>query len=259
MQETVLITGGSSGIGMELAGVFAKRGYNLVLVARNVDRLGAVRDALTAAYGIVVTVLPLDLAMPGAPEALVDALREQGVVVDIFVNNAGIGMYGSFIDADPEKLRAMVRTNVMVPTMLARMIGAQMADRGRGKVLNVASLAGFMPGPWMAAYYATKAHVLSMSEALSVELAPHGVTVTALCPGPTATPFMRASGMERSGLVAGRKLYSAKKVAEHGYRALMRGKRVAIPGARAKAIAFGIRLLPRSWVARLVSRVQGPR
>jgi uncharacterized protein len=259
MKETVLITGASSGIGMELAGVFAKHGYNLVLVARDVDRLGAVRDALAAAYGVVVTVLPLDLSVSGAPEALVDALREQGVVVDVFVNNAGVGMYGNFVDADPEKLRAMIRTNVMVPTMLARMIGAQMADRGRGKILNVASLAGFMPGPWMAAYYATKAHLLSLSEALAAELGPHGVTVTALCPGPTDTPFMKRSGMERSKLVAGRKLYSAKKVAEHGYRALMRGKRVAVPGLKAKLLAFGIRFAPRSWVARVVSRIQGPR
>lgn len=259
MNETALITGASSGIGMELAGIFARNGYNLVLVARDVDRLGAVRDALTAAYGKVVTVLPVDLSASGAPEALVEALREQGVIVDVFVNNAGVGQYGNFVDSDAEKLRAMLRLNVVVPTMLARLIGAGMADRGRGKILNVASVAGFMPGPWMAAYYATKAHLLSLSEALAVELAPHGVSVTALCPGPTASRFAEESRMDRSKLVAGRKLVTAKKVAEHGYRALMRGKRVAVPGLRNKLLTFGVRLLPRRVVANLVAKVQAPK
>jgi len=258
MRETALITGASSGIGMELAGIFAREGYDLVLVARDEERLAGVRDALIKAYGNEVLVLPLDLAVPGAGEALVDALRDQEMQVDVLVNNAGIGIYGSFLDEDAEKLRLMMRVNEVVPTMLARLIGAQMADRGRGRILNVASLAGFFPGPGMSAYYATKAHLLSLSEALATELAPRGITVTALCPGATATGFVDKANMERSRLVRGRKLASAKQVAEYGYHALKKGKRVAIPGFRNRALVFATRFLPRPWVTRLVARQQAP-
>lgn len=249
MDQTVLITGASTGIGMELAGVFAKAGYNLVLVARDSDRLNAIRDALSEAYGKNVLVLPLDLAVPGAPEALVDALRDQDVTVDVLVNNAGIGDYGRFVDADAERLRLMTRVNVMVPTMLSRLLGAQMADRGRGKILNVASVAGFMPGPLMAAYYATKAHMLSLSEALAEELQGNGVTVTALCPGPTKTGFFGKAGGPAG---AGNKRAAAdpRKVAEYGFAAMNAGKRVAIFGFEEKLKVFLDRFLPRQVVAR---------
>ena len=258
MAETALITGASSGIGMELAGVLAREGYDLVIVGRDTERLAKVREALVGAYGVAITSLPLDLAASGAPEALFDALKAQDVTVDVLVNNAGVGDFGRFVESEVGRIRAMIRTNVTVPTVLSRLIGAGMADRGKGKILNVASVAGFVPGPWMAAYFATKAHVLSLSEALAVELKGKGVTVTALCPGPTQTRFIERAGQERSRLIKGKRLASAKDVAEFGYKAMRKGKRVAVHGLRNKATVLGIRLLPRGLVARLVERAQAP-
>lgn len=259
MAQTALITGASSGIGMEFAGIFAREGYDLVLVARDEEKLTKVRQALVDAYGSTITFLPLDLAAAGAPEALAEALAAQNQTIDVLVNNAGIGDYGRFVDGESGKLRAMLRLNVVVPTMLARLLGAKMVERGSGAILNVASVAGFMPGPLMAAYYATKAHVLSLSEALAVELEGTGVSVTALCPGPTATPFMEASGLEQSKLVKGKRLPSAKVVAEYGYRAMKQKKTIAIFGFSNKLMIFGLRLLPRKTVAHIVKRVQAAR
>ncbi len=258
MAKTALITGASTGIGMEFAGIFAREGYDLVLVARNAEKLNKVADALSAAYRTAITVLPLDLAANGAPEALVEALSAQNVTVDVLVNNAGMGDYGQFIDEEVGKLRAMLRLNVVVPTVLARLIGAGMAERGSGAILNVASIAAFMPGPWMSAYFATKAHVLSLSEGLAYELAPQNVKVTALCPGATKTPFFESAGALRSKLVAGKRLPTAKQVAEYGYRSLMRGKRVAVYGFVNKLLVFSIRFMPRNLIARLVANTQAP-
>lgn len=258
MARTALITGASSGIGMEFAGIFAREGYDLVLVARDAERLAQVREALVAAYGTMITFLPLDLAAAGAPEALYEAIIAQNITVDVLVNNAGIGDYGRFAEEELGKLRAMLRTNVVVPTVLARLIGAKMVERGSGAILNVASTAAFMPGPWMAAYFATKAHLLSLSEALAVEFAGNGVTVTALCPGPTATRFIETAGMERSSYLKGRKLPDPKEVAEYGYRAMKRGKRVAIYGFINKLLVFGLRFIPREIVAAQVWRMQAP-
>lgn len=258
MSRTALITGASSGIGMEFAGILAREGYDLVLVARDAEKLAQVREALVAAYGVVVTFLPLDLAAAGAPEALTTALADQDQEIDVLINNAGMGDYGKFLESDSARLRAMLRVNVVVPTMLARLIGAGMQERGHGQILNVASVAAFLPGPWMAAYYASKAHVLSLSQALAAELQGTGVTVTALCPGPTATGFMTDSGMQESKFVQGRKLPSAKSVAEYGYQAMKAGKRVAIPGFRNKLVVFGSYILPKGVLARLVWKTQAP-
>lgn len=255
---TALITGASSGIGMELAGVFAREGFDLFLVARDGERLAKVCDALKVAYGIQAHYLEQDLSVVGAPEALVEALDAQGMVIDALVNNAGVGIYGKLIENDTERLRAMLRINILVPTFLCRLLGARMAERGGGRILNVASAAAFMPGPWMAGYYASKAYLLSFSEALASELQGTGVTVTALCPGPIATAFMDVSGMAASKLVAGKKLPASQAVAEYGYRAMRRGKRVAVYGFRNKLYVFLMRLLPRGLVARLVRRAQEP-
>lgn len=256
---TALITGASSGIGMELAGVLAREGHDLVLVARGQERLAQVRDALAGAYGVAVTCLPLDLAAAGAPEALVAALAEQGLAVDVLVNDAGFGEFGRFLDLDPERLRAMIRLNVVAPAMLCRLLGAEMARRGGGRILNVASVAGFMPGPWMAAYFSTKAQVLSLSQALSCELAGTGVTVTALCPGPTATPFIGKAHQESSGIIKGARLADPWRVAEYGYRAMMAGRPVAVHGLRNRLLAFAIRFLPRTLLVRAVERAMRPR
>lgn len=258
MRPTALITGASSGIGMEFAGILAREGYDLFLVARTEERLAQVREALVGVYDVTVTYLALDLGSPGAPEALVEALATQGITVDLLVNNAGIGLYGHFIDESIMRLRSLMRLNMIAPTILARLVGASMADRGRGRILNVGSVASFMPGPWMAAYYASKAYLLSLSEALATELGPMGIQVTVLCPGPTGTSFFREAQMEGSGLVRGRTLASSKSVAEYGYRALLRGRRVAVPGLWNKMAVFALRFLPRSLVTRFVQRLQAP-
>lgn len=258
MARTALITGASSGIGMEFAGVFAREGYDLVLVARTAERLSQIRDALVAAYGVSITYLAVDLAAPGAPEALYEGLESQGQTIDVLVNNAGMGDYGRFMEGDIATLRAMLRLNVVVPTMLARLFGAQMVRRTTGSILNVASVAGFMPGPWMAAYFATKAQVLSLSEALAYELQGTGVSVTALCPGPVQTPFFKTAHAERSSMVKGKKLASPKEIAEYGYRAMVQKKRIAVPGLINKLIVFSFRFMPRAVVVYLVASAQKP-
>jgi uncharacterized protein len=250
VSETVLITGASSGIGMECAGIFARQGYNLVLVARDSMRLQAVAEALMNAYGKNITVLPLDLSEPGAPEVLAETLRAEGIAIDILVNNAGIGQYGSLVDASTQTLRALMRTNVVAPTMLMRHIGAGMAERGKGKILNVASLAGFLPGPGMGAYYASKAYLLSLSEAAHHELKSQGVQVTTLCPGMTTSQFHVRAGKPRKGSMA-----SAQSVAWAGYRGLMRGKRLVVPGIRNKLTVVALRLTPRSWALKIAARI----
>lgn len=259
MARTALITGASTGIGMELAGVFAREGYDLVLVSRDADRLAKVRQALVDAYGIAITYLPLDLAAPAAPEALAQALSDQGQEIDVLVNNAGFGEFGRFADMDVSRLRAMLRVNVVAPTILARLLGARMIDRGHGRILNVASTAAFLPGPWMAAYFSTKAQVLSLSEALAEEFSGTGVTVTALCPGPTATPFVQRAHQERSGIIKGQRLADPRRVAEYGYRAMQAGKRVAIFGLRNKLMAFALRFIPRRLAVWGAERVMRPR
>lgn len=258
MARTALVTGASTGIGMEFAGVFAREGYDLFLVGRGGERLAQVRDALAGAYGIAATYLEMDLSVVGAPEALVEALDAQGVTIDVLVNNAGVGVWGKFLDNDVERLRGMLRINVLVPTLLARLLGARMAERGQGAILNVASVSGFLPGPWMAAYHASKAYVVSFSEALATELRGSGVMVTALCPGPVMTDFMEESGMIKSRIARGKKLASAKSIAEYGYRAMKKGKRVAVPGLKAKAAVFLRRFLPERTQAWVMERLLQP-
>jgi short-subunit dehydrogenase len=252
MAKTALITGASSGIGMEFAGIFAREGYDLVLVARDAEKLAKVREALVSAYGTVITFLPLDLASAGAPEALAKALADQSQEIDVLVNNAGTGEFGRFLDSDSARLRAILRLNVVVPTMLARLLGAGMADRGQGAILNVASAAAVLPGPLMVAFHATKAHVLTLSKGLAQELRGTGVTVTALCPGPTATGFMQQSGILESKLVQAKNLASAKEVAEYGYRAMKAGKVVAIPGFKNRVLVFLRHLLPDALLGRFM-------
>lgn len=256
MPKTALITGASSGIGMEFAGIFAREGYDLVLVARNTERLATIRQALVDVYDVAITYIPLDLATAGAPEALVQSLNEQGLAIDVLVNNAGIGMYGAFAEGETTRLRDMLRINVVVPTILMRLLLPGMLERNQGKILNVASISSFMPGPWMAGYYATKAHLLSLSEAVSEELKGTKVTITALCPGPTETPFFKDAHMETSKLVKGKKLPSAKEVAEYGYRAMQRNQRIAIPGLKYRMLVFLFRFMPRKAVAYFVGKNQ---
>lgn len=256
MANTVLITGASSGIGEELAKLFASEGYNLVLVARSGDKLHALADALQREYGVVAWVCARDLTVKGAADEVHAFTRDRGIGVDILVNNAGFGDFGAFASSDKSKQLRMVELNVTALVDLTHCYLADMVAEGGGRIMNVASIAAFQPGPLMAVYYATKAFVLSFSEALSVELKGTGVTVTALCPGPTRTGFEDAADLETSGLFRNMPVATAKQVVDFGYRALMRGKTVAIHGLRNNLTVLGAKLAPRALVRNIVYRIQ---
>jgi len=252
---TVFITGASSGIGYELAHIFAQQGHALVLTARRRDRLEALAAPLRTEHNVSVTVLPKDLAKPGAPEELHAELQRLGIDVDILVNNAGFGLYGFFADSALSEQLEIIQVNLTAVTHLTRLVLPDMMARRRGRILNVASTAAFQPGPLMSIYYATKAYVLAFSEGLADELRGTGVTVTALCPGPTRTEFHDRAGLSETPL--GRIVrMKPDEVAWAGYRGLMAGKPLIVPGLRNRLLAFLVRLLPRQWVTRIVRRFQ---
>jgi short-subunit dehydrogenase len=250
-----LVTGASGGIGEELARILARHGHDLVLVARSADKLAALAERLELDHGIKVRAIAKDLARPEAAAELHEALAAEGLAVDVLVNNAGLGLLGKFAEMGIDDDVEMLRLNVEAPTLLTRLFLPAMLERGSGRILNLASTAAFQPGPLMAVYYATKAYVLSFSEALANELAGTGVTVTALCPGPTETGFSSRAGSEQSRLFKGPTM-DARTVAEAGYAGLMAGKPVVIPGLRNRILAFGVRLTPRRVVTQIARRMQ---
>jgi short-subunit dehydrogenase len=249
-----LVTGASGGIGEELARILARHGYDLVLVARSADKLAALAERLELDHGIQVRAIAKDLARPDAAAEIHEWLAAEGLTVDVLVNNAGMGLLGKFAEIGIEGDVEMLRLNVEAPTLLTRLLLPSMLERGSGRILNLASTAGFQPGPLMAVYFATKAYMLSFSEALANEVAGTGVTVTALCPGPTETGFSSHAGSEQSRLFQGATM-DARTVAEAGYAALMAGKPVVIPGARNRLLAFGVRLAPRWLVTQIARRM----
>jgi short-subunit dehydrogenase len=252
--ETVLVTGASSGIGRELARCFGAEGSRLVLVARKRDALQALADELRAAYKTHSEVLSADLAEPETPARIFAHLQSNGTKIDVLVNNAGFGLYGKFADLPLERQIEMVRVNVTAPTHLARLFLPGMIERRRGGVLNVASTAAFVPGPSLAVYYATKAYLLSFSEALAEEVAGKGVTITALCPGPTETNFAAAAAAQFSRLFK-RTAMPADAVALVGHRAFRRGRAVAVAGLRNRLLVFSVRLSPRFVVRKIAGRL----
>ena len=244
-----LITGASGGIGEALARLFAAGGYDLALVARREEKLRALGAALASAHGLRAHVLPADLSDASATRALVDRLERDGLAVDVLVNNAGFAVGGPFAETPENAEMDMLRVNVVALVQLSKLLLPGMVARRSGKILNVASTAAFVPGPLMAGYYASKAYVLSLSEALAVETEGTGVTVTVLCPGPTATGFAEVAGVGHSGLFSGGGVMGVDEVARAAYDGLMAGKRVVIPGARNRALAFSSRLAPRRVLA----------
>ena len=256
MKETALITGASSGIGLDLARVFAKEGHDVVLVARSEGRLREIAAELERDFGVTAHVVVADLAEADAPRKLVDALP---AAIDILVNNAGFGLTGPFVETDLAKELEMIQVNVVALTALTKLLLPPMVARRRGRVLNVASTAAFQPGPLMAVYYATKAYVLSFSEAIADELRDSGVTVTALCPGPTATGFADVAGMSASRLFNVMKPMSSADVARAGYAAMKRGRRVVIPGVKNKVVAQSVRFSPRRVVTTIARKLQESR
>jgi uncharacterized protein len=256
-KETVLITGASSGIGLELARLFAGGGSDLVLVARSETRLRELAGELEAGHGIRCHIHPADLASPGAPTGIQRALEQAGIAIDVLVNNAGFGAHGPFAELDLERQLAMLQVNVVALTHLTRLFLPAMIERGRGGVLNVGSLAGFQPGPLMSVYFATKAYVLHFSEGLAEELAGTGVTVTCLAPGPTRTGFADVAGAGSTRLFAMGTM-GAAEVARIGYRGFRRGRTIVLPGASNRLSALAAQLSPRSWVRKVVKGLHGP-
>src|SRR3989338_4501146 len=258
MSRCALITGASGGIGYELAKLFAREGCHTVLVARNEQKLSEVAQELRQFSGASVSVMPKDLTLPQAPDELFAQLRREGLTVDVLVNNAGFGTHGPFAEADLSVQREMMQLNIVELTHLTRLLLPGMIAQRAGKILNVASTAAFQPGPLMAVYYASKAYVLSFSEALANELRGTGVTVTALCPGPTRTNFQQRAGIGDTPLMRAR-VAGAASVARAGYRGLMAGTAVVIPGARNRLLVFAVKHLPRPLVIQAVRKIQEKR
>ena len=256
MKNTALITGSSSGIGMEFARHHAAQKGDLVLAARGEKELQALKAELEKAHGVQVRIFPVDLTAPGAVQAIHDTLQKEGVEIDILINNAGFGDFGDFHQADWAKTNTMIQLNITALTELTRRFLPSMVQRRRGRILNVASTAAFFPGPLMAVYYATKHYVLAFSEGISEELKGSGVTVTALCPGPTTSGFQAAADLGESKLVKGKKLPSSKEVALYGYQAMLSGKVVAVHGTTNKLQVFLARFLPRSVARSMVKGAQ---
>jgi uncharacterized protein len=253
-ERVTLITGASAGIGTELARVFASNGHRLVLVARRADRLAALADEIVAGGGAAPIVIPCDLGQPDAGDRIAAALAAAGVEVEYVVNNAGFGLFGQAIERDRAEQLGMIAVNIRALTELSLRFSDQLI-RHRGGILNVGSIAGFLPGPGMAVYYASKAYVLSFSEALRSELAPHGVRVTVLCPGPVPSEFQARAGIE-PGFDSAILNVSSADVAKAGYRGLMANKRAVLPGLGIKIVPFLLRLFPRGFILAAVGKFQ---
>lgn len=253
-ERVTLITGASAGIGTELARVFAANGHRLALVARRADRLAALASEITAKGGGAPIVIPGDLEQPDAGDKIAAALAAAGVEVEFVVNNAGFGLFGNAIELDRAEQLGIVDVNIRALTDLSLRFSDQVI-RHRGGILNVGSIAGFLPGPGMAVYYASKAYVVSFTEALRAELGPRGVRVTVLCPGPVPSEFQVRAGFE-PGFDSAVLNVSAADVAKTAYRGLMANKRAVLPGFGIKVVPLMLRLFPRGFILAAVARFQ---
>lgn len=253
-QCVTLITGASAGIGADLARVFAANGHRVALAARRRERLEALAGEIVAAEGAAPIIIPCDLARPDAGDEIAAALARAGVEIDHLVNNAGFGLLGRAIERDRAEQLEMIAVNIRALTDLSLRFADQLI-RHRGGLLNVASVAAYLPGPGMAVYYATKAYVLSFTEALHRELAEHGVRVTVLCPGPVPTEFQLHAGFKPDAVSTGLNVTSMQ-VARAGYDGLRCGKRVVVPGFGARIVPFVLRFAPHALLLAVVDRLQ---
>jgi uncharacterized protein len=254
--ETVLVTGASSGIGRELAKCFAADGSRLVLTARNTEALQSLADELRCRHKVETFILTADLSRPETPERIFRELQGRGITVDVLVNNAGFGAWGKFVGLPLQRQLEMLQVNITALTQLAGLFLPGMVDRHHGGILNVASVAGFLPGPGMTVYYATKAFVLSLTEALAEELAGTNVTATALCPGPTATNFGKVARADKARMIRLVRM-SAEAVAVHGHRAFRKRRVVVVPGLQNRLLIFLTRLGPRSIIRKTAGKFNG--
>ena len=257
-KQTALITGASAGLGREYARLFAKDGHDLVLVARRRERLDELARELAAAHGTTCMVIAADLAAPSAGQQIADQVQAAGRTIDFLVNNAGLGKRGPFAQSDVRLQLEMIDVNMRALVDLTHRFLPGMLERKQGRILNIASIAGFVPGPFMATYYASKAFVVSFTEALAQELRGTGVTATASCPGPTATEFADVAGSSKSNLFR-RPVADAASVARHGYRAMLAGTVVAIPGLKNKLSVQSVRIAPRAAVRAISAKLNSDR
>jgi short-subunit dehydrogenase len=254
-----LITGASGGIGLELAKLFAQNGYNLALVARSYDKLKTIADELEKTHGVQVKCCAKDLSVSSAPDEIIQSLKSEMIEVDVLVNNAGFGWRGDFVQMDLSDALEMIQVNITALTHLTRLLLPDMLKRKRGKILNISSTASFQSGPLMATYYASKAYVTSFSLALSEELRGTGVTVTALCPGPTATGFGQRAGFGKKEIFNGSLSMDSRTVALDGYKGLMKGKPLVVSGWKNWLGTQLVRFLPRTLPGKLVKTIQQKR
>lgn len=256
--KVALITGASSGIGLELAHVMAKEKHNLVLVARSIDKLNELAQELIQTHGIKVKTYKADLSKAEEIEKLYAQTQQDDIEVSYLINNAGFGEYGNFVENDWEKLGTMMQLNMVSLVHLTKLYAKDMISSKFGKIMNVASTAAFQPLPYFAVYGATKSFVLNFSEAIASELKEHGITVTALCPGLTGTGFVEAANMEETKFLEKAKssMATAEEVAEYGYEAMMKGKTVAVHGMLNSIVANSSRFLPRDIVTKIAKKVQ---
>lgn len=252
---TALITGASAGLGSDYARLFASDGHDVVLVARRKEKLDELAAELSKEHGIEAHTIAADLADPGAPQSIHDEVKEKGLDIEFLVNNAGFGSNGKFVELDFAGELAMITVNITTLMHLTRLFLPAMIERGHGRILNLGSTAGFQAGPYMATYYASKAFVNHFSEALAHELKDTGVTVTVSCPGATATEFAKVAGNDKSRLFQGGSAATSMDVANHGYRAMMKGKRMAIPGFKNKFLVQTLRMSPRNTVISIAARL----
>ena len=250
MKQTALITGASNGIGLELAKIHAKKGGDVVLVARSQEKLEQLAQELTAEYDVKAWVIAQDLSEPNAAQVIFAQTEAQGITVDILINNAGFGGHGRFFERDLAKEQQMILVNLTTLTELSHLYLKGMVERRRGKILNVSSTASFLPGPLQAVYYATKAYVTSFSQAIAEEVAEFGITVTALCSGAVATGFVEAGNLQ--DVDAWKNAKTPREVAEYGYNAMIKGELVAFNEAKLKfALEWVIPFLPRKMVLKM--------
>ena len=259
MAKTALITGASSGFGEQFAKLCAKDGANLVLVARSTDKLNTLKAEIEQQYGVAVTVITKDLSQPSSADEIFAFTQVQNIKVDILINNAGFGILGKFAPSSLEKQQQLINLNILTLTKLTHLYLPHMTSQRYGRILNVASIAAFAPGPLMATYYASKAFVLSLSDALATELKGSGVTVTALCPGPVNTGFADAAGFKNNVMFSGKDNGKAAQVCRYGYNAMHKGKAVALPDIACKMGAFGVRLAPRELAKWFIGKMQSER
>lgn len=256
MRNYALVTGASGGIGFELAELLAKDKHNLVLIARSENKLQEIKTVFEKDFGVDVKIIANDLSVPEAPIKVFDQLKKEDISIDILINNAGFGDYGTFAECDWQKQEQMINLNILALTKLTRLFLPAMIKSGYGRIMNVASTAAFQPGPLMSIYYATKSFVLSFTYAIANEIKGTGVTISALCPGPTDTGFVSAASLEGSKLFKTFKPKPSYEVALFGYKRMMKGKLLSIPGCLNKLMVWSIRFTPRKMVTMVVRAIQ---